>query len=531
MSKAQNLTVYTLGQLKITYGTKEWQKFRSDKSRGLLLYLVLADAEQFERKYLATLFWPDASPQASRTNLRGTLLDLRRQWEKLSGLSADSLFTITRQTIQINREVVACDVFDLQAALAANDSGKPAQLLQLTGSLSADFLPGFGLPDADPFEEWLAVQRTRYNHLVLEALEQAVAIHRQNHAPDRAAATARRLLEFDNLDENAWQQLVVSLGEAGNVQAVERAFAECQQVLRDELGVTPSAETVSAYENAKTNAKTAPAPTPKPLPKPQRKAGNLEAARTTFFGRIDEIEKLRTDLTDPDIRLMTLLGVGGTGKSSLSKEVGRQLQSKFPDGVWFVSFAGSQTNDVLTTVGDVLDINFHGGSNRLEQLIQAFETSQMLLIFDNFEDVIDEALLVSDLLGGTQHLKVLCTSRQALDVGEEWVVQLDGLNLPPKNAVDVGDFSSVQLFVQRARQTNHRFELTSENAQAVAEICRFVDGSPLGIELAAAWMRKQSAESLLNTMRDMPDMLRTKRRDVPAVSAVCVPFSTTLSQS
>ena len=254
---------------------------------------------------------------------------------------------------------------------------------------------------------------------------------------------------------------------------------------------------------------------PHVVPPTTEAIGNLLSTPTKIVGRRSEQNQLTALLRQPETRLVTLLGMGGIGKSTLSKAVGRAMQADFPDGIWFISLAGKQRNDFLTTLSDALGINFHASTNRLHQLLTTLREQKSLLIFDNFEDVIEEALLVSTVLSETQHLKILCTSREALNVSEEWLVPLNGLTVPPIGADNISSYDSVQLFVRQARQADSQFTVHPTHAEPIAHICHFVNGNPLGIELAAAWMRQQSPEQLLLMLLESPDVLRTKRRDLP----------------
>lgn len=502
------LQISTFGRFTFHFGEREWQSFRGDKARGLLLYLALKNGVPQRRDHLCTLFWPEKDTAAGRNNLRVTLLNLRKSWQKLSGLPPESLFIVDRKTIQLREDVYECDVLTLQAALENLEGGKDklAHLTALAEQVAGSFLPGFGLPDSSEFDDWLQLQGEQANRDKITLFEVLIDLHNGCGDAQRVIEMARHLLKLDAWRESTWQQLFAALASTGDLLGLEEAWERCQRVLLEDLGVAPSDMTRQIYEQSR-----------KPRAQQVSSKGNLRPGMTTFLGRKGEHRSLVDLLTKDHVRFVTLLGAGGIGKSRLSVQVGKSLEASFPDGVWFVPLAGSQSSDFLTTIGDTLGINFHGATNRMQQLISVLEDKRTLLILDNFEDVLDKAMNLLDLLSGTTGLKLLCTSREMLNLSGEWVVQLDGLTLPAETLTveNVAENDSMQLFLQRARQINNRFTLDSTNMEAVAGICRYVGGSPLGIELAAAWMRGQSPAQLLSTMRKSPDILESKHRDLP----------------
>ncbi len=254
----------------------------------------------------------------------------------------------------------------------------------------------------------------------------------------------------------------------------------------------------------------------------QRPAGaGLPARAAELVGRQAELAEIRTRLEDASVRLLTLTGPGGTGKTTLAIRVAGDLAPGFPDGVAFVDLSSARdTNAVLvaiaraTGLGEVIDRPLQ------EELTDWLRDRRLLLVLDNFEQVAEAAGAVAQLLRDCPRLEVLATSRGALHIRAEHVYPVPPLGLPPggsagASADEVGGYEAVQLFVDRARTVRPDFRLTDDNAAAVADICRRLDGLPLAIELAAARLRLFSPEVLRDRLGDRLGLLRSGPRDLP----------------
>ena len=245
---------------------------------------------------------------------------------------------------------------------------------------------------------------------------------------------------------------------------------------------------------------------------------NLPVELSTFIGRDREIEEVVRLVGST--RLITLTGPGGTGKTRLGLRVGSQVLLDFADGVFFVPLAPiSDPALVIPTVAQALGVQEAGGRSLLELVQRHLADRELLLILDNFEQVLPAAPLVVDLLSAAPRLKVLVTSRAVLHLAGEQEYPVEPLALPdPKHLPELealSQFDSVALFIARARSVNFGFEVTNENAPAVAEICARLDGLPLAIELAAARSKLFSPEALLRRLESRLTLLRGGGADAP----------------
>ncbi len=256
-------------------------------------------------------------------------------------------------------------------------------------------------------------------------------------------------------------------------------------------------------------------PSPKPLP-PSPKH-NLPAETTHFIGRQRELADLTRMLET--VRLVTLVGPPGTGKTRLSLHVAQAMTAAFPDGVYFVALAPiSDPARVTNTIAASIGVNEAQAQPLIETLKRVLRDSHMLLILDNFEHLLPAAPHVSELLSAAPHLKVLATSREPLHLYGEHEYAVQPLALPDIEHIDpqaLAACESTALFRQHARAVQADFEITPENALDVAQICLRLEGLPLAIELAAARSKLLTPQALLARLDNRLDALTGSRRDLP----------------
>jgi non-specific serine/threonine protein kinase len=248
---------------------------------------------------------------------------------------------------------------------------------------------------------------------------------------------------------------------------------------------------------------------------------------TIFIGREREAEEVRHRLLRPDVRILTLTGPGGIGKTRLGLVLARQVQDRFADGVCFVALAPiSDPALVPSAIAQALRVKQDAGQSAAEALEQHLRERQLLLVLDNFERLLKAGPPIAHLLAACPRLKVLVTSRVVLRLQGEHDYEVPPLRLPSAgdrpSPEELGRYEGIRLFMQRAQAADSRFTITTENAPAVVELCRQLDGLPLAIELAAARAKLLSPEAVLARLgnrlglltggaRDLPDRQRTLR--------------------
>jgi predicted ATPase/class 3 adenylate cyclase len=259
-----------------------------------------------------------------------------------------------------------------------------------------------------------------------------------------------------------------------------------------------------------------------PLVTLDRRPNNLPTQASTFVGRDAELGAIRQRLEDQAVRLLTLTGPGGTGKTRLALRVAAEEIDRFDDGVFFVELSAVREAEAVPAVtARAIGLSETSDQSLLEDLKQQLHHHRELLVFDNFEQVTAAAPTVVELLQACPGLKLLVTSREALHVRGEHLFSVPPLSLPRavpghRSAAELAGCEAVQLFVERAQAVRADFRLTDENAAAVAEICRRLDGLPLAIELATARINLFSPEALRDRLGSRLRLLRGGARDLPA---------------
>ncbi|MBZ0284708.1 MAG: LuxR C-terminal-related transcriptional regulator [Anaerolineae bacterium] len=235
-----------------------------------------------------------------------------------------------------------------------------------------------------------------------------------------------------------------------------------------------------------------------------------------FVGRTEELDEITRLLSDPSCHLLTLVGPGGIGKTRLGMETAQRLEAHYADGAFFVPLqALDAPEQIIPVIAEEVCLEFYQGANLKGQLLEYLQDKSLLLVLDNLEHLLDGVEIIGEMLAAAPGLKVLATARERLNLQEEWFYPVGGMRLPPEDALDsIENFSSVQLFVQHARRANPAFSLDTERP-GVAQICQVVGGMPLGIELAAAWVRVLSCAEIAEEIQRGMDILETPSRNMP----------------
>jgi predicted ATPase/transcriptional regulator with XRE-family HTH domain len=248
---------------------------------------------------------------------------------------------------------------------------------------------------------------------------------------------------------------------------------------------------------------------------PATPVGNLPPQSTPFIGRENELAQIADRLTNPDCQMLTLVGPGGIGKTRLALQAALERIGEFVDGVYFVSLSPvGSTTLIASAIASALQISFYGQEDPNKQVVNYLRGKHTLLVMDNYEHLLAGIGLLTDLLANAPRLKILATSRERLNMQEEWVLSVGGLPFPTQesnNALD--SYSAIRLFVQTACRLQPGFSLEG-NQNAVIDICQAVEGMPLGIELAATWLRAMPCQQIARQIRRNLDFLATPLRNI-----------------
>ncbi|MBA2389228.1 MAG: tetratricopeptide repeat protein [Geodermatophilaceae bacterium] len=383
-----------------------------------------------------------------------------------------------------------------------------------------EFMAGFTLPDSPDFDDWQRYEREGLRRELAGALERLARLMGRNAEKniEQAIAYARRWLSLDPLHEPAHRLLMQLYAQCGQRQAAFQQYHECARVLEADLGVAPSEETTILHERIRSGA-LVPAPERTPPIAAKAPAHNLPVSPTPFIGRQEEQGEIFSRLAGTGCRLLTVIGPGGMGKTRLAIEAARQLaeQGAFADGAYMVGLAPvSSPSFLLTSIMEALSFQQQGSAEPLSQLLDFLRAKEMLLVLDNLEHLLEGTDLLVQILDSSPGIKLLVTSRERLALRAETVFPLEGLSFPPSvKEVDVEQWSAVQLFVHSAQRVERTFQLTEESAPWVTRICQLVQGMPLAIELAAAWVRALPHKEIAQEIVQDLDFLSSAMRDVP----------------
>lgn len=450
--------------------------FRPERRFQLLTVLALRCGEWVARDELAALLWPAQPAPDARRNLRHTLFKAR-EVPGVADLGASD---------HALRWKVATDLQALQGAVREQRHADAVPLRR--GSLAE----GLDDPDSGAFTAWLAAERARVDAL----WHQAALDHL--HAlgdPAQRIAVAQRLLQVDPLDEAAMVVLLAAEMTRGHHAQARRLYRDYATRLADELGVEP----------------------PQPLRDLMADGvalGSLDIeADGDFVGRRTELAEIGKLLAQPDVRLITILGPGGVGKSSLARRALAQARTgvQFPGvAVWIELQDLQEIGTVVVRLAAQLGLPIKETQDALGQIARRLQGERALVVFDNAEHLGELSALVDRLLDAAPAVTVLLTSRVRTHSRHERILPLTGLAVPDEESRDLeaaSAFDAVRLFERRALRMQRGFRLDT-HLPAVIRIVEAVDGLPLAIDLAAAWTRLLPPEEIAADLRTSGDLLR-----------------------
>ncbi len=523
------LSLSILGSLFIQVDEEPLPESRAKKIEALLLYLAVENGRPHRRETLVGLFFPDMPDDMARANLRQTLSRLRRL---LFDFDNDIPFLIqSRESVQFNpisnhfvdvqqfqRLLDGCNAHNKQPNNQC--SACMGRFQQAVALYRGPFLEGFFLEESPEFENWSQLYRQHYHQNITNALMTLAHYYEERGEYGLATAQVRRLLELEPWQEKAYQQLLRLLANQGQRTMALAQAKTFSRLLREELGIEPTAETMAVVEQIATAGETRP--------------HNLPSFTTAFVGREEKLAQIRRALVRPNCRLLTVVGMGGIGKTRLALESAHRLADAFDGpfmhGIYFVALAGMDPMDgenalttaLATAVAEAIGLVFSGPNPPLTELLAFCQNKSLLLILDNFEHLTQAGRpFIQTILRNTQHIKLLVTSRERLKLAEEWVVDLQGLPFPTdaEDSLAGDETQAVQLFMKRAQHVAGNLfpESTAKERTAVRRICRLVQGLPLAIELAAAWVHVLTCQEIAQEIENNLDALTqtTPIHDLP----------------
>jgi len=484
------------------------------KAAALFKALLSASGCRLHREQAAELLWPDSDPSRADNNLRFTLHHLRTILDAPD--TADS-FVLARDGLLILAAIPGMDEGAgqthpedwLDAARFCTEAARAlAAVDPLACQAALASYTGPYLPD-DRYEDWALPRGEEISRLRIALLLHHARLVETGGAPEDRVHAWQALLAADSCHEEAAYSLMRALAERGRAAEALRIYHTFAVALRAELDVSPAAAierlraSLSADQqpDAAVSANLAPGSAAVIESGSPKSLTNLPAPMTSFIGRLYEQSIVQELLLGT--RLLTLTGIGGSGKTRLALHVATAMGVHFPDGIWLVELATlSDPASVLELVSKAVGVlDLPPNLPLLAGLARHLQGRRLLLVLDNCEHLLGAcAELAGALLSSCVDLRVLATSRESLDLPGETTFRVPPLSLPLQDSRpsprQLLEFEAVQLFVERARAHRPGFALTDRNARAVRSICTRLDGLPLAIELAAARIRSLSVEDI-----------------------------------
>jgi predicted ATPase/DNA-binding SARP family transcriptional activator len=465
------------------------------KRRALLAALLLDANRVVSRDRLIDSLWGEEPPDTARNTLQVYVSQLRK-------LLPDGLLETTAQGYRLGVDPNAIDVFEFirlsqagRSALTIGDVAGAADTLRAALALWR----GAALADL-AWEPFAQAEVVRLEELRLAASEDRIDAELALGRHGQLVGELERLVAEHPLRERLRGQLMLALYRSGRQADALAVYQRARRTLVDELGIEPGEslrklERAILAQDASLNVPQAGPVSPRRVPTPP----------TPLLGRERELEALADTIRDPDTRVLTLTGIGGIGKTRLALELARRLTPEFQHGSAVATLASLRDPALVTrAILEALELP-ELGHDPEQQLASALANTELLLLVDNFEQVLSAATSIARLLEAAPKLKVLVTSRAPLRIAAE-----KEFAVPP-----LADDEAAELFVSRAQAANANFELSEQNAAAVAELCARLEGLPLAIELAAARTKLLPPATLLARLTSRLTLLTGGRRDAP----------------
>lgn len=504
------LFIYLLGDFSVWLGDKQIsdEAFERRKPRQLLKLLALQEEFRLHRDQVLEHLWPELSPESASSQLHKAVHQIRRAFATVqTKVSPEKLLEVKEGELRL--WAPAGVITDVMQFTTLSKQALNAQTLNDLERAAAEYR-GDLLP-SDLYEDWTMETRDALKERATRLFKRLAEAYTNAGEFSKAEESYQLALSKDATQEDIHEALFVMYAKGGNKEGLEQAFERYRRILRSELDEEPNPELTATYQTLLESIQHKKSPD---VPVVARAQSNLPPLTTPLIGRENELALIADNLAHPNCRLLSVVGTGGVGKTHLALEAAHK--ASFRDGVFFVPLVGINLPNFLTTaITDALGLSLTGRKPAKAQLLDYLRDRELLLVLDNFEHLLQHSEVLLELLHQAPRLKLLVTTRERLQVKEEWVVSLEGLPYPPSpEAKHLSDFPAVQLFLNCARRVAPSTDFGVQ-LDSVARIAGMVDGLPLALELAAAWVKVLQCEDIAKELERNLDLLTTSLKNVP----------------
>ncbi|HLO33260.1 MAG TPA: BTAD domain-containing putative transcriptional regulator [Anaerolineales bacterium] len=449
------------------------------------------------------MLWPDSLEETARDNLRHALWRMRKALE-----AASSTRFLHAVDVAISFKESPDYWLDAAELEKLNEHTSADELSAVLSEYQGELLPGF-------YDEWVVLEREHLYSIFEHHMARLLSLLQAEQRWLDILDWGERWIKLGQKPEPAYRALMTAHAAKGDMSKVAATYERCAKSLK-EFGMEPSEQTKELYKNLKSGKEVPKAVSVEAKPIAKVPSSNIPVPLTSFIGRQKELQEIAKLVSSS--RLVTLTGPGGVGKTRLAIQTSNKLVSKFKDGVWWINLVALKDASLVPqSVAKVVNIGEVPNQPLIETLARNLQSRQILLVLDNCEHLISACAQLADyLLGTCKNLRILATSREALDILGETAWAVPSLALPKaKESLSVkslNQFESIHLFKDRAMLAQPRFELTDQNAKLVVQICQRLSGMPLAIELAAARTKMMMVEEIAKRLDDRFSLLTSGNR-------------------
>ncbi len=482
------------------------------KVQSLFKILVAGRGQTYTQDQLIEWLFSELDPAKARQNLYNRISELRQFLEPKRDKRAPSKFILRAGDHEYSFSKEAPCWIDTEVFMDLSKSGHEMKQSQHWGPALECFEQALDLYQDDfllddLYEDWSQPYRQYFQKQFLKVLQSVAECHFHMGAYGNAAEAYEQAIEKSPTDEALYRCLMEAHALAGSNSKAVEVYQSCVQTLKKHFDIEPNEETVSLYLRIKNED----------LVTPERAVyHNLPVAPTAFIGRKKELQSLDQLIGSQKNRLLTLVGPGGIGKTRLAIQAATSSLSKFDEGVYFVDLTTIDNPDLgVNLLASVVSFTFKGKQDPLLQLAEYLQGKKILLILDNFEHVIESALTFSKLLEQVPTLHILATSRIRLQLKGEVTFEVSGLGVGEDNAIATDQQEALQLCADCIKRVDSTFTITHHSSPYLKKISALVQGMPLAIELAMAWIRLLPIEEIAHEIESSAGFLESDFRDLP----------------